>query len=133
MQPRNARDAGDSPAKPVVVVMVDGCGSPLAGSAHHDGRADGIGVDEEAEHENAGEGPGDGKNACGCMREMEKIMRPASPRLAATFAVLLLRSGLESRGSKHGSVISVERLVRKCRCRGVNRKLKLRRSAQESA
>jgi len=80
MQPRNARDAGDSPAKPVVVVMVDGCGSPLAGSAHHDGRADGIGVDEEAEHENAGEGPGDGKNACGCMREMEKIMRPASPR-----------------------------------------------------
>ena len=77
MQPRNARDAGDSPAKPVVVVMVDGCGSPLAGSAHHDGRADGIGVDEEAEHENAGEGPGDGKNACGCMREMEKIcVRP---------------------------------------------------------
>jgi len=72
MQPRNARDAGDSPAKPVVVVMVDGCGSPLAGSAHHDGRADGIGVDEEAEHENAGEGPGDGKNACGCMREMGK-------------------------------------------------------------
>ena len=68
-------------------------------------------------------------DACG---RWEK-MRPASPRLAATVAVLLLRSGLESRGSKHGSVISVERLVRKCRCRGVNRKLKLRRSAQESA